>query len=122
LQTPRLLLLEPDRQRVDEFRDVFEHHGFETEVALNRDVALAVLAERKMDVILIDADASDDGCGDLVEEFHLIDPGLAICVINGVKEKPKQRAIKRLGAQSYLSAPTDGDKALKAVSRVVNLS
>lgn len=115
----RVLLLEPDRQRVDEFRDILERSGFETEVALNREVAIAVLAERKMDVILIDEGASDRGSSDLVQEFHLLDPGLAICIINGAMRKTEQRVIKRMGAQSYLSAPTDGDKALKAVCRVL---
>ena len=116
---PRILLLEPDRQRVDQFRDVFVRNGFETEVALNREVTLAVLSERRMDALLIDAEVTGKACGELVKEFHDLDPGMIICIINGVKEKTKQRLVKKLGAQSYLSAPTEGDRAFKAVVKLL---
>lgn len=116
---PRILLLEPDRQRVDQFRDIFVRNGFETEVALNREVTLSILSERRMNALLIDAESTGESCSELVKEFHEMDPDMVISVVNGVKDKIKQRTIKKLGASSYLSAPTDGEKAFKAVLKLL---
>lgn len=49
----RILIVEDERQTVDALRDLFEQNGYETEVALNKQVALAILQERKMDLAII---------------------------------------------------------------------
>ncbi len=49
----RILIIADVRETVDELRDFFESHGYETEVALSAKVSLAILEERRMDLAII---------------------------------------------------------------------
>ncbi|HHT9144334.1 MAG: hypothetical protein Q7J76_04725, partial [Candidatus Brocadiaceae bacterium] len=53
MPSARILIVEDERQTVDTLRDLFEQHGYETEVALNKQVALTILQERSMDIAIV---------------------------------------------------------------------
>ena len=53
MPSARILIVEDERQTVDELRDLFELYGYETEVALNKQVAITILQERSMDIAIV---------------------------------------------------------------------
>ena len=59
MNATRILIIADAWETVDELRDFFELHGFETEVALNIKVALAILGERRMDLAIIGCKVQD---------------------------------------------------------------
>jgi len=111
----RVLLLEDNRHNIDELRDVFISRGCECEVALDLATARSVVKERMMDLAVVNAalpDVDDEG---LIREFKAHNPRMSLVVYNGIKDKVRQRKLRSIGADSYLSRPSD----LKAVGRAV---
>ena len=65
MPSARILIVEDERQTVDTLRDLFEQHGYETEVALNKQVALTILQERSMDIAIVSTSVQEPLSGDI---------------------------------------------------------
>lgn len=111
----RLLLVEDDRHSIDELRDIFTQQGYECEVALDFATARKILAERMMDLAVVNASLSAVSDEKLVQEFMAHDPSMCLVIYNGTGDKARQRRLRRMGADSYLSEASD----LRAVGRAV---
>lgn len=114
----RLLLLEQERHAIDELRDAFVEQGYECEVALEFPTVRRILENRMMDVAVINAKLTDLSDEELVGELKSLNPNMSLVIYNGTATKPRQRALRRAGADSYLSKATDPRNIVRAVRRL----
>jgi DNA-binding NtrC family response regulator len=115
----RLLLLEDDRHNIDELREGLMEEGYECEVALDLETARSILDNRLMDAAVINCEMPGVEDRQIIEEFKDRDPHMLLVLYNGVKEKARQRRLRRLGAASYLSHASDIGAVCRAVERVL---
>lgn len=116
----RLLLVEADRHNIDELRDVFSDRGYECEVALELTTARNILTERMMDVTVINAAISGVNDEEIIREFRGRDCSMSLVIYNGTKDKARQRKLRSMGANSYLSTTSDLKAVAKAVINVLS--
>jgi DNA-binding NtrC family response regulator len=115
----RVLIIADVREVVDELRDFFESHGYETEVALNAKVSLAILGERRMDLAIIGFQVQDTPGTEVLAQARAIDPFLPAIIIQGNNSKRIQSMIKKAGAQAYIPKPIEWDTFLLEVKKVL---
>jgi DNA-binding NtrC family response regulator len=113
----RLLLVEDDRHNIDDLRDAFGDLGYECEVALDLNTAHSILAERRMAVVVVNAEVPEEKDEKLIEELKAIAPGMRLIVYNGTRAKARQRKLRRMGAYSYLSTASDINAVVRSVQR-----
>ena len=115
----RLLLLEGNRHSIDELRDVFTAGGYECEVALDLATARNVLNDRVMDVAVINASLPGINDEEVIREFRGRNSEMSLVVYSGMKDRARQRRLRALGADSYLSTASDLKAVEKAVKKVL---
>ncbi len=115
----RILIIADIRETVDELRDFFELHGYETEVALSTKVSLAILEERRMDLAIIGFKVQDMPCAEVLAKVRAIDPFIPAIIIHGNDSKRIQSMIKRAGAQAYIPKPIEWVSFLLKVKKVL---
>ncbi len=115
----RILIIADIRETVDELRDFFELHGYETEVALSTKVSLAILEERRMDLAIIGFKVQDMPCTEVLAKVRAIDPFIPAIIIHGNDSKRIQSMIKRAGAQAYIPKPIEWVSFLLKVKKVL---
>ncbi|MCK4283513.1 MAG: response regulator [Candidatus Brocadiae bacterium] len=115
----RILLVEGDRHNIDRLRDAFTEQGYECEVALELAIARAILAERLMHLLVLNADLCDVEHGELIEGLKSQAPAMALVIYNGTADKSLQRKFRRMGADSYLSKASDLSAAIRSVQKVM---
>lgn len=116
---PRILIIEDSRQTVDELRDCFELEGYETEVALNSQVAVSIIAERKMNLALIGMEVHEVSAIEIIKELWSVDPTLPIIVIYANKSKRTEASLIKAGARDFLIKPLDKDIVLQKVKSIL---
>ena len=87
MPSARILIVEDERQTVDTLRDLFEQHGYETEVALNKQVALTILQERSMDIAIVSTSVQDSSGGDILHEVRRLNANMPVIMISDHKSK-----------------------------------
>ena len=115
----RILIIADARETVDELRDFFELHGFETEVALNAKVAFAILEERKMDLAIIGFKVQDIPGLEVLADVRGIDPVIPAIIIHGSNSKKIKSMIMKAGAQGYIPKPIVWEPFLNTVRKVL---
>lgn len=115
----RILIIADARETVDELRDCFELNGFETEVALNIKVALAILEERRMDLAIIGFKVQDTPGIEVLAMVRAIDPFIPAILIHGSNSKRIKLIIKKAGAQEYIPKPIEWDSFLRKVKKIL---
>lgn len=113
----RLLLLEEDRHNIDDLRDAFFQLGYECEVVLDLATGRTILAERRMDIIVINAKVLGGREEKVLAELKAEAPAMRVVIYNGTKAKARQRRLRRLGADSYLSAASDMSSVVRSVQK-----
>ena len=116
---PRVLIIEADRRTVDELQERFERHGYEAEVALSAAVGLDILAERRMDAAVVDAELESKDKWPLLRRLKQQAPDLPVVLINGWKAKGISKLARRAGASRFLSSPVDAERVIDAISAVL---
>ncbi|MCP4268774.1 MAG: response regulator [Candidatus Brocadiaceae bacterium] len=115
----RILIIADVRETVDELRDFFESHGYETEVALSAKVSLAILEERRMDLAIIGFKVQDTPGTEVLANARDIDPFIPAIIIEGNNSKRIQSMVKKAGAQAYIPKPIEWDSFLLEVKKVL---
>lgn len=115
----RILIIADVRETVDDLRDFFELHGYETEVALNAKVALAILEERRMDLTIIGYKVQDIPGLDILTRVRALDPFIPAILIHGSNSKRTKSMIKKAGFQEYIPLPIEWDPFLSKVKKVL---
>ena len=115
----RILIIADARETVDELRDFFELHGYETEVALNIKVSLAILSERRMDLAIIGFNVQGISGIEVLAKVRAIDPFIPAILIHGNNSKRIKSLIKKSGVQAYIPKPIEWDSFLHKVKKVL---
>ena len=119
MSTTRILIIADAWETVDELRDFFELHGFETEVALNIKVALAILEERRMDLAIISFKVQDITGIEILANVRAVDPFIPSIVIAGSNSKRIESMIKKADVQAYILKPIEWDSFFHKVKKVL---
>ncbi len=117
----RLLLVEEDRHSIDALRDVFSDWGLECEVTLDMGTARNILLNRMMDVVVVNAALSGAKEETLIKDLRAGSAEMLIVVYNGTTNRARQRRLRRLGADSYLSKTSDLNAVVRAVQKLMEL-
>ncbi len=119
MNATRVLIIADAWETVDELRVFFELHDFETEVALNIKVALAILKERKMDLTIIGFKVQDISGIEVLAHVRAIDPFIPAIIIHGSHSKRIESMIKKANVQAYIPEPIEWDSFLHKVKKVL---
>ncbi len=111
----RILILEEDRQIVDELRDNLELAGFETEVALGTQVAFSILDERKMDLVILGASIKEV---EIFKKINDLSPTMPILALSEQKSKRYQSSLIKAGASTIVELPADKEHILKRIEEL----
>ncbi len=119
MPSARILIIEDERQTVDTLRDLFEQHGYETEVALNKQVALAILQERKMDVTIISITIHENSGIEILSEIRKLNENLPVIMISSQKSKRVETASLKAGANVFIVKPLDQAVVLQTIENLL---
>ena len=119
MPSARILIVEDERQTVDTLRDLFEQHGYETEVALNKQVALTILQERCMDVAIVSTSVQDSSGGDILHEIRKLNAKMPIVMISEQKSKRVETSSIKAGAKIFLLKPLDYVFVLQTIENLL---
>ena len=115
----RLLLVEEDRHSIDALRAVFSEWGLECEVTLELGTARNILEHRMMDLVVVNVSLSSVKDETLIKELHAGNPDMLVVIYNGTSNRARQRRLRRLGADSYLSKTSDLNSVVRAVQKLL---
>ncbi len=115
------MIVEDERQTVDTLRDLFEQYGYETEVALNRNVAMNILQERKMDVLIISEMVQDIPGIEIMYDIRKTNKFLPIIMICDQKSKRVESSLMKAGANIVLSKPLDPIIAVQTIDNLLKM-
>lgn len=115
----RILIVEDERQTVDELRDHLELHGYETEVALTVPISLSIVEERKMDLAVVGEELQGVSGLDILHKLKELSPSLKVVLMTAQKSKRYQASLVKSGAEGVLTQPLDRDSALKLVDEAL---
>ena len=119
MPSARILIVEDERQTVDTLRDMFEQHGYETEVALNKQVALTILQERIMDIAIVSTSVQDSSGGDILHEIRKLNAKMPIVMISEQKSKRVETSSIKAGAKIFLLKPLDYMFVLQTIDNLL---
>ena len=119
MPSARILIVEDERQTVDTLRDLFEQHGYETEVALNKQVALTILQERSMDIAIVSTSVQDSSGGDILHEVRKLNANMPIIMISEQKSKRIESSSIKAGAKIFLLKPLDYVFVLQTIENLL---
>ena len=119
MPSARILIVEDERQTVDTLRDMFEQHGYETEVALNKQVALTILQERCMDIAIVSTSVQDSSGGDILHEIRKLNAKMPIIMISEQKSKRIESSSIKAGAKIFLLKPLDYVFVLQTIKNLL---
>ena len=119
MPSARILIVEDERQTVDTLRDMFEQHGYETEVALNKQVALTILQERCMDIAIVSTSVQDSSGGDILHEIRKLNAKMPIVMISEQKSKRVETSSIKAGAKIFLLKPLDYMFVLQTIDNLL---
>ena len=118
MSATRILIIADAWETVDELRVFFELHGYETEVALNIKVSLAILEERKMDLVIIGFKVQDMSGIEVLAKARAIDPFIP-AIIHGGNSKRIKSMMKKADVQAYIPKPIEWDSFLQKVKKIL---
>ncbi|MDN3512148.1 MAG: response regulator [Candidatus Jettenia sp. CY-1] len=119
MPSARILIVEDERQTVDTLRDLFEQHGYEAEVALNKQVALAILQERKMDLLILSTTVQENLGIEILREIRKMSPSLPAIMISDQKSKRVESSSTKAGANIFIVKPFDDEFILHTVENLL---
>ena len=115
----RVLIIDVNRRTVDELHKTFIQSGYEAEVALSAPVGLSIIAARRMDAAVLNADLGHEEDWQLVKRLKKSDPELPLVLFNAPKVKGLSREARRAGVERFLVSPLDPDTVLAETRRVI---
>jgi diguanylate cyclase (GGDEF)-like protein len=116
-----VLLVDDERFARTVYSDYLRAAGYEVEVAEGADAAIAILAQRRFDVLLTDVilPGAKDGL-ELLDHAKQLDPNVGVIVMTALdKVDPAVRAMKS-GASDYLVKPVTPETLQLAVQRCLS--
>ena len=109
-----IMIVDDDDFLRDRLARAFSKRGYATFSASCFDEAVAIVAEQKPDLAVVDLKMPGKNGLLLVKEALGLDPNLRIVVLTGYGSIATATEAIRLGAQAYLAKPADTNDILKA--------
>lgn len=119
MPSARILIVEDERQTVDALRDLFEQNGYETEVALSKQVALTILQERKMDLVIIGSTVQEISGVEILYEIKKIISNIPVIVISNQKSKRIQSSFVKAGVSVFIVKPLEPKFVLQTIENLL---
>ena len=119
MPSARILIVEDERQTVDELRDLFELYGYETEVALNKHVAITILQERSMDIAIVSTSVQGVPGTEILREIKRYYATMPIIMISDQKLKRTEISSMKAGATVFLLKPLDRTTILRTIEDIL---
>lgn len=122
MTTTRILIIEDERQTVDELRDNLELYGYETEVALTVPVGFSIVEQRKMDLAVVGEEVHEVSGLDILKKLKELDAEIRVVMITSQRSKRYQASLLKSGAHGVLTQPLEKESSLKLIEGVVKTS
>ena len=119
MPSARILIVEDERQTVDELRDLFELYGYETEVALNKQVAITILQERSMDIAIVSTLVQGVPGTEILHEIKKYYATMPIIMISDQKLKRAETSSLNEGATLLLLKPLNHTTILQTIEDIL---
>ncbi|TVM00554.1 MAG: hypothetical protein CV087_13195 [Candidatus Brocadia sp. WS118] len=119
MPSARILIVEDERQTVDTLRDLFEQNGYETEVALSKQVALTILQERKMDIAIISTTVQEISGVEILYEIRKIIPNIPVIVVGNQKSKRIESSFMKAGTNIFVVKPLEPTFVLQTIENLL---
>ncbi|MBE7443993.1 MAG: response regulator [Planctomycetia bacterium] len=113
------MIVEDERQTVEAERDLFEQNGYETEVALSKQVALTILQERKMDLVIIGSTVQEISGVEILYEIKKIISNIPVIVISNQKSKRIQSSFVKAGVSVFIVKPLEPKFVLQTIENLL---
>ena len=91
-------------------------NAHEVEIALNTEVAVAILSERRMDALVLDITLTNGEDVATLKSVKQEFPNLPIVAIGDRNTKPIRTRLKRAGADFYMVRPLQPEVVIKTVA------
>jgi len=115
---PQILICDDDQTYQLALRQVLKK-DFDVLSAYNTDEALAIVRNRKIDLLLLDVQIRTATEGlESIPKFRSTDEELTILMLSGLKDFETVREAMRLGAADYIAKDVDADELMHAIARV----
>ncbi len=119
MRTARLLIVDDDQIVLDSCRRVFDAEGYEVDLALSADAALAALERRRPDLVIVDIKMPHhDGvwCMRRIKERY---PDQPIIVISGYAVPEMKNLARAEGAAEFVPKPFTPEELLDVVQAIL---
>ena len=115
----RILIIEEDRKIVEQLRDTFEDGGSDVEIALTLELGLAILKERRMDLVIINLQTTKEQMRKAATELKKMKIGsrVLISVPNKHVKDFKKKFPSRSTRIYFYSAETQGIEKLMSEAK-----
>ena len=120
-RSPRILCVDDEDYNLDLLESLLRPHGYETLTALNGREALAVLAEKSVDLVLLDINMPVMNGHELCKKIKS-DPQLShipVIMITSLDSKENKMKGMEAGAEEFLSKPFDQAEMLLRVGNIL---
>ena len=120
-RSPRILCVDDEDYNLDLLESLLRPHGYETLTALNGREALAVLAEKPVDLVLLDINMPVMNGHELCKKIKS-DPQLShipVIMITSLDSKENKMKGMEAGAEEFLSKPFDQAEMLLRVGNIL---
>jgi|GEM_PF-4215176 diguanylate cyclase (GGDEF)-like protein len=121
-ELPMILIVDSNKNVIDELSTIINHR-YEILVASNKDEALQILREKRIDLILLDIDMNDGEIYEISQSLKLYlnnDELPLIFIINRVTKRYITR-VYELGGSDYIKKPFIPMEVLKKIDRELNI-
>lgn len=118
--TPRVLVIDDERDMLEILQDFFEGEGYSVAVAPCGERALELCQEQSFDVAITDMRMPGmDGLLTL-QQLRRLDPRLPVIVVTGYASDDTEQRCREYGAFECVQKPVDLDDLLVLVGRAVD--
>ena len=116
----RILVVDGEPQVREMLSMYFDRHGYETVMAGNSTETLRIVAESRVDVVILDIGLAEEDGLKLLEQLKSGNPGLRVIMLTGMGfvEDLLQEATQK-GADGYVSKVLPLDELLLAIQRIL---
>ncbi len=118
----RILVVDDEKKMRHILQLMLEREGFKAEQAENGKVALAMLKEKRFDLVITDLKMPEMDGMSLLDEAKKIDPDFPIMVITAYGTIENAVEAMRKGAIDYITKPFEEEEILITVKRCLRIS
>ena len=118
----RILCTEDDEDTRDILKLLLETEGFEVTCAEASAEALSLAKAEKFDLYILDNWMPETSGYDLCQQIREFDSATPILFYSGVETDVDHKLAMSAGAQGYLIKPTDPDKLVAEIKRLIDLN